>query len=313
MIRRKGNFKPKRQPITHTPTTTTQKEIKTPSPLTPENSQQSEELIIHSELPPSPKRAKIVVEEYQNSLPSCSSSVASSSTKSVRLKSGTMIEIPSHQKLVYSRRRKERAREVSIKLKNNTQLELRDWIYVKEFQGEQKPKFQLLREQHEKQQVEHNDNENKLEVAPTPKVEETNPLDGFTFKINDNGDLIFDQEVVTQPELDKSQFQRDFTSRFSELDSYKKALVKTKGVLGRPVINNRKWNETDCELFWRALSSVGQDFQLMETFFKANASSKTKNQLKSKFKREDRANPEAVSACLREALNSSLSMADFLK
>merc|ERR1712110_1111108 len=144
--------------------------------------------------------------------------------------------------------------------------------------GEQKSRFQILREEHEKQaqlQTDVEECKTPVEEIPSPKL---NPLDGFTFKINDAGDLIFDQQTVTQPELDKSQFKREFSSQFSELDRYKKALVKTKTALSRPPVSNRKWSESECELFWRALSTVGQDFQLMENFFQASESSKTKNQ-----------------------------------
>ena len=62
-----------------------------------------------------------------------------------------MIDIPVHQKITYSRRRKIRAKEVSEKLEKLDksdvgELQLRDWIYVKPLEGEQKSKFQIMRE-----------------------------------------------------------------------------------------------------------------------------------------------------------------------
>ena len=113
--------------------------------------------------PPSPKRVKLL-NDFSNEFTEFtkpedaetnSISSVSSSTKSIKLNSGAMLDIPVHQKLTYSRRRKIRAKEVSEKLdkldKNNVgELQLRDWIYVKPLEGEQKSKFQIMREEHEK-------------------------------------------------------------------------------------------------------------------------------------------------------------------
>merc|ERR1739848_516156 len=77
-----------------------------------------------------------------------------------------MIEIPTHQKLTYSRRRKIRAKEVSDKLEKlerneEVELQLRDWIYVKSLEGDKKSRFQREREEHERRKASKIDEDNE--------------------------------------------------------------------------------------------------------------------------------------------------------
>ena len=91
------------------------------------------------------------------------------------------------------------------------------------------------------------------------------------------------------------------------MDKYKRCLVKG----NKKKVSNKKWNEKENDLFWKALANVGQDFQLLENYFSASGSLKTKNQIKSKFKREDKDNSGLVDDCLKRAMSSGLSLCDF--
>jgi len=242
-----------------------------------------------------------------------------SSTKSIQLNSGAMIDIPVHQKITYSRRRKIRAKEVSDKLNKNRigDLQLRDWIYVKPLDGEQKSKFQIMREEHEKIIEAQNRGSQESKVHSPISLDKTDlttpsfetPVDHFSgihFKLNETGDLIFHQETINQ-QIDKTKFLKDSSSKYEEMDKYKRCLVKG----NKKSLSNRKWNEKDNELFWKALANVGQDFDLLGNFFSASGSSKTKNQIKNKFKREDKDNSALVDDCLKKAMTNGLKMHDF--
>ena len=65
-------------------------------------------------------------------------------------------------------------------------------------------------------------------------------------------------------------------------------------------------------LFWEALAIVGQDFQLMESYFQGKQVRRNKAELKSKFSREDKAQRSLVNECLKKASLRPLAMNDFI-
>merc|ERR1711976_729300 len=180
--------------------------------------------------------------------------------------------------------------------------------------NEKKSKFQIRREEHEtrlhdeRKSLEIEKSEQESQEIITETSNETTKYSGIQFKINEAGELMIHQEIVYQPsKIEK--FEKDSSSEFAEMESYKRCLLKP----GRKSsLNNRKWAENDTDLFWKGLATVGQDFQLLERYFKMNGSLKTKNQIRNKFKKEDKSNSELVNECLNASLTSSLKFEDFL-
>merc|ERR1712218_191477 len=157
--------------------------------------------------------------------------------------------------------------------------------------GEKKSKFQIMREEYEEKILETQNDETEDDVDELDKNEVVphEEFSGVNFKLNEFGDLVFDQETVKTQKFDKTKFKKDSSSEFTEMDKYKRCLMKPNKKIQ---LNNRKWSEKDNDLFWKGLAVVGQDFQLLANYFKTNGSLKTKNQIKSKFKKEDKVNAD---------------------
>merc|ERR1712170_25786 len=126
-------------------------------------------------------------------------------------------------------------------------------------------------------ELQNEEKEDDVEEVDKNEAVPNEEFSGVNFKLNEFGDLVFDQETVKTQKLDKTKFKKDSSSEFSEMDKYKRCLMKPNKKIQ---LNNRKWSEKDNDLFWKGLAIVGQDFQLLANYFSTNGSLKTKNQIK---------------------------------
>lgn len=89
---------------------------------------------------------------------------------------------------------------------------------------------------------------------------------------------------------------------------YKRCLIKKKP---SNIIKSRRWSSKENELFWQALEIVGQDFSMMESWFKCKNQKRSKTELKSKFHREDKHFSSRINSCLKIATKRKLKESDF--
>jgi len=120
------------------------------------------------------------------------------------------------------------------------------------------------------------------EAVPVPQV-----------KVGVNGEII----------LDESSLQLETTEQKKAKDLLQKSAVvwennKTSTNYGTWSKKRRHsdWSEKETLRFYRALSVVGSDFSMMESIFK----NRTRQELKLKFKKEEKLNNKMIDKCLRE-------------
>merc|ERR1719193_2402118 len=144
--------------------------------------------------------------------------------------------------------------------------------------------------------------ENSVDAEPDPPVLPSPPTpepgDGVPcpqVKLGANGEIILDDTSLVLETTDAKK-AKDF------LDNSPVAIVES----GKTTATNygtwsrkRKhvdWSEKETLRFYKALSIVGSDFSMMESIFKK----RTRQELKLKFKKEERLNGKMVDKCLRE-------------
>merc|ERR1719209_1179315 len=144
--------------------------------------------------------------------------------------------------------------------------------------------------------------ENTVDAEPDPPVlpspPSPEPGDGVPcpqVKLGANGEIILDDTSLVLETTDAKK-AKDF------LDNSPVAIVES----GKTTATNygtwsrkRKhvdWSEKETLRFYKALSIVGSDFSMMESIFKK----RTRQELKLKFKKEERLNGKMVDKCLRE-------------
>ena len=133
-----------------------------------------------------------------------------------------------------------------------------------------------------------------LSSPPSPEP----PGDGVPcpqVKLGANGEIILDDTSLVLETTDAKK-AKDF------LDNSPVAIIES----GKTTATNygtwsrkRKhvdWSEKETLRFYKALSIVGSDFSMMESIFKK----RTRQELKLKFKKEERLNGKMVDKCLRE-------------
>ena len=124
--------------------------------------------------------------------------------------------------------------------------------------------------------------EPKSEAVPVPQV-----------KIGVNGELIVDEaslQVETTQAKEAKIMLKNSTVVFES--------NKTSNNYGRWSKKRRHndWSQKETVKFFRALSVVGSDFSLMESIFK----NRSRQELKLKFKKEEKINTKMVDKCLNE-------------
>ena len=124
--------------------------------------------------------------------------------------------------------------------------------------------------------------EDRSEAIPVPQV-----------KVGVNGEIIVDEaslQVETTQAKEAKIMMKNSTLVFEN--------NKTSNNYGRWSKKRRHndWTPKETVKFYKALAIVGSDFSLMENIFKK----RTRNELKLKFKKEERINNEMVEKCLKE-------------
>jgi len=145
--------------------------------------------------------------------------------------------------------------------------------------------------------------ENSVDAEPDPPPLSSPPSpeppgDGVPcpqVKLGANGEIILDDTSLVLETTDAKK-AKDF------LDNSPVAIIES----GKTTATNygtwsrkRKhvdWSEKETLRFYKALSIVGSDFSMMESIFKK----RTRQELKLKFKKEERLNGKMVDKCLRE-------------
>jgi len=141
-------------------------------------------------------------------------------------------------------------------------------------------------------------------------------LNKINIRQNENGEMVVDSEQsVAYPGVVAFENQnKEAILEEDDIDMnhrYKRCLTKKKPAHCAPQIKARRWQEAENVLFWQALSIVGQDFSLMEYYFKSKKCKRFKNELKSKFHREDKLFSNRVNNCLKKAAETPLKESDF--
>ncbi|KGG52375.1 hypothetical protein DI09_17p50 [Mitosporidium daphniae] len=104
-----------------------------------------------------------------------------------------------------------------------------------------------------------------------------------------DGKLVVDEEslVLDRPSiLDEHRERVEETSKWTTSASFRKAIPRN------------RWSSEDTHQFYQALQVFGTDFEMLSKSLK----SRTRSQVKNKFKREERENPARISAALMRRL-----------
>merc|ERR1712157_466542 len=121
------------------------------------------------------------------------------------------------------------------------------------------------------------------------------------------GELIVGEQIMEFIDKQEKQFSETEDNEFDLMSGYKKCYQ------GRKKTIAKKWSKLETELFYKALTAVGQDFQMMELYFKSFGGGKTRNkkELRSKFQREDKSNGKKITQALKNSIKSELKISDF--
>lgn len=259
----------------------------------------------------------------------------------------TISEAPSNLSTASSRHASRR-REVKEKIRlmkkdengdsliDTTTFPLGDLIYMSRRSGTKITGIQKRREQREKdrakQKEEHERNsEIASSVASVKTTSSTRTLEtlskeeitsanknafkSISVKTNAAGELILtDKPIIPHPEkeaFDKNNFEHEFEDDADDRELFRRCFHKNKTKRTNRPDKIRRWDDKENILFWEALSRVGQDFSLMEYYFKGKNVIRTKFELKTKFQREDKIHRERVTEILLSASKKSLNPNDF--
>merc|ERR1712066_23382 len=124
--------------------------------------------------------------------------------------------------------------------------------------------------------------------------------------VNADGELIVGENVKVKLQESQQKFENvGVVNEVEEMKNYKRCFNK------RCTGKARRWRENENVLFWEALAITGQDFTLMEWYFKSKHILRNKLELKSKFHREDKLHGKLINKCLKEAARKPLKLDDF--
>jgi len=226
-----------------------------------------------------------------------------SQTKPARVRRGTESEM-TKERSQFMRRKQEHKRRFLKGVPERGRMTMFDLIY---YNPENGPRMSI--EEEDKA-----DSPEELAPSVTEPVENTidaeqdppalssppspEPGDGVPcpqVKLGANGEIILDDTSLVLETTDAKK-AKDF------LDNSPVAVIES----GKTTATNygtwsrkRKhvdWSEKETLRFYKALSIVGSDFSMMESIFKK----RTRQELKLKFKKEERLNGKMVDKCLRE-------------
>ncbi|KAF8777210.1 Transcription factor TFIIIB component B'' like protein [Argiope bruennichi] len=136
---------------------------------------------------------------------------------------------------------------------------------------------------------------------PPPKTDEVENCNiGPKVIINDDGEIILDESSL-------------FVRRKDTVDHSVAAVVENDNTTYSSFRNRsfKTWSKRETAKFYKALSLVGTDFALMENIFKEDGNvTRTRRELKLKFKREEKSNPKFVHTAMYELQTYDLNILD---
>ena len=222
-----------------------------------------------------------------------------SQPKPARVRRGTECE-SAKERSQFMRRKQEHKRRFLKGVPERGRMTMFDLIY---YNPENGPRMSIEEEDKAdspEDPTEPAENNVDAEPDPPPAVSPPPPEHGEgvpcpQVKIGANGEIILDDTSLVLETTDAKK-AKDF------LDNSPVAIVES----GKTTATNygtwsrkRKhvdWSEKETLRFYKALSIVGSDFSMMESIFKK----RTRQELKLKFKKEERLNGKMVDKCLRE-------------
>ena len=201
----------------------------------------------------------------------------------------------------FLRRKQDHKKKFSSGIPERGNLTMFDLIYYNPTNG----KRMSVEDDPEEERVDDPENDlevatinGKIEVIDDPVVEDTEPKSEAIpvpqVKVGANGEIIIDESSL-QVETTQSKVAKEVLKNASLVFEN----GKTSNNYGRWSKKRRHndWSQKETIKFYRALSVVGSDFSLMESVFK---NKRTRQELKLKFKKEERINTKMVDKCLRE-------------
>jgi len=222
-----------------------------------------------------------------------------SQTKPARVRRGTECEI-TKERSQFMRRKQEHKRRFLKGVPERGRMTMFDLIY---YNPENGPRMSIEEEDKADSPEDLTEPaENTVDAEQDPPVLSSPPSpepgDGVPcpqVKLGANGEIILDDTSLVLETTDAKK-AKDF------LDNSPVAVIES----GKTTATNygtwsrkRKhvdWSEKETLRFYKALSIVGSDFSMMESIFKK----RTRQELKLKFKKEERLNGKMVDKCLRE-------------
>ena len=132
--------------------------------------------------------------------------------------------------------------------------------------------------------------------SPTPPLdEEEGGVPCPQVKVGSNGEIILDDASLTL-ETTEAKKAKDFMMNIPDAVVETNKSQNTNYGTWSKKRRHVDWGERETLKFYRALSVVGSDFSMMESIFKK----RTRQELKLKFKKEERQNGKMVDKCLKE-------------
>lgn len=130
---------------------------------------------------------------------------------------------------------------------------------------------------------------------PLPAAEaEENALPVPQVKVGQNGEIILD-EASLQLETTEQKKAKDLLHQTPVI--FENSKTSTNYGTWSKKRRHSDWSEKETIKFYRALSVVGSDFSMMESIFK---NKRTRQELKLKFKKEEKLNNKIIDKCLKE-------------
>lgn len=118
-------------------------------------------------------------------------------------------------------------------------------------------------------------------------------------KIGPDGELIIDQEsMFVKSSMDEERMNSISSDVIHESDDTRKSFSKKRK-------KTSEWTVNEVAYFYRALSQTGTDFSVMKEMFFKNW--RTREQLKMKFKREERLNKALIDSAISNSIQYDLS------
>jgi len=130
---------------------------------------------------------------------------------------------------------------------------------------------------------------------PLPAADaEENALPVPQVKVGQNGEIILD-EASLQLETTEQKKAKDLLHQTPVI--FENSKTSTNYGTWSKKRRHSDWSEKETIKFYRALSVVGSDFSMMESIFK---NKRTRQELKLKFKKEEKLNNKIIDKCLKE-------------